>query len=94
LNEPLHNSAGNVFMDLGFPLDEAVILQMRSNIMIDLIRVIEAKDLTEVQAAQMLGISQARLSDLLGRKWEKFSLEMLITLATRAGMRVSINLAA
>lgn len=63
LNEPLHNSTGNVFMDLGFPLDEAVILQMRSNLMIDVIRVIESKDLTESQAAEMLGISQARVSD-------------------------------
>jgi predicted XRE-type DNA-binding protein len=94
LNEPLHNSAGNVFIDLGFPVEEAVIMQMRSNLMIDVIKVIESKDLTEAQAAEMLGISQARVSDLLSRKWEEFSLEMLITVATRAGMRVSINLAA
>ncbi len=31
----------------------------------------------------MLGVSQSRVSDLVRGKWEKFSLEMLITLATK-----------
>jgi len=35
-----------------------------------------------------------RISDLVRGKWEKFSLEMLIILATRAGMHVSVNIAA
>jgi predicted XRE-type DNA-binding protein len=88
------NSSGNVFVDLGFPQDEAVILQMRSDLMIDLRKFVKSKGLTNAQAALILGLSQSRVSDLLNGKWEKFSLEMLITLATRAGMRVSINLAA
>jgi len=88
------NSSGNVFVDLGFPQDEAVILQMRSDLMIDLRKFVKSKGQTNAQAALILGLSQSRVSDLLNGKWEKFSLEMLITLATRAGMRVSINLAA
>ncbi|MCX5862288.1 MAG: helix-turn-helix transcriptional regulator [Deltaproteobacteria bacterium] len=88
------NSSGHVFVDLGFPQDEAVILQMRSDLMIDLRKFVKSKGLPNAQAALILGLSQSRVSDLLNGKWEKFSLEMLITLATRAGMRVSINLAA
>ncbi len=38
----------------------------------------------------ILGVSQPRVSDLTRGEWEKFSLEMLITLATRAGMRISL----
>jgi len=34
------------------------------------------------------------VSDLVRGKWEKFSLEMLIALATRAGLRVSLKTAA
>lgn len=83
-----------MFVDLGFPQDEAVILQMRSDLMIDLGKFVKSKGLPNAQAALILGLSQSRVSDLLNGKWEKFSLEMLITLATRAGMRVSINLAA
>ena len=57
-------------------------------------KLIEAKKLTQDQAAQMFGVSQSRVSDLVRGKWEKFSLEMLITLATKAGMRISLNRAA
>lgn len=42
----------------------------------------------------MLGVSQSRVSDLVRGKWEKFSLEMLIILATKAGMRVTLMTAA
>jgi predicted XRE-type DNA-binding protein len=87
-------SSGNVFTDLGFPPDEAAILKMRADLMADLRTLIEAKKLTQAQAAEMLGISQSRVSDLVRGKWEKFSLEMLITLATRAGMRISLSRAA
>jgi len=41
-----------------------------------------------------LGVSLSRVSDLVRGKWEKFSLEMLITLATRAGLRVHLKTAA
>jgi len=87
-------SSGNVFTDLGFAPDEAAILKMRADLMADLRRFIEAKKLTQAQAAQMFGVSQSRVSDLVRGKWEKFSLEMLITLATRAGMHISLSRAA
>ncbi len=87
-------SSGNVFTDLGFTPDEAAILKMRADLMADLRGLIEAKKLTQAQTAQMLGVSQSRVSDLVRGKWEKFSLEMLITLATKAGMHISLNRAA
>jgi predicted XRE-type DNA-binding protein len=87
-------SSGNVFIDLGFSAEEAAILKMRADLMADLRKLIEVKKLTQAQAAEVLGVSQARVSDLVRGKWEKFSLEMLITLATRAGMRISLSRAA
>jgi predicted XRE-type DNA-binding protein len=86
--------SGDVFTDLGFAPEEAAILKMRADLMADLRRLIEAKKLTQARAAQMLGVSQSRVSDLVRGKWEKFSLEMLITLATRAGVHISLNRAA
>jgi predicted XRE-type DNA-binding protein len=87
-------SSGNVFVDLGYSPDEAAILQMRADLMADLRKFIKAKKLTQLKAAEMLGISQSRVSDLARGKWEKFSLEMLIILATKAGMRVTLKTAA
>ncbi len=87
-------TSNNVFKDLGFPPDETVVLQMRADLMVGLRKFIERKKLTEARAAETLDISQSRVSDLVGGKWEKFSLEMLITLATRAGIRVKLSRAA
>jgi predicted XRE-type DNA-binding protein len=88
------DSSGNVFVDSGYAPDEAAILQMRADIMAELRKLIKERKLTQARAAEILGVSQSRVSDLIRGKWEKFSLEMLITLATRAGMRVSLKTAA
>ena len=94
MSETIVNSSGNVFLDLGYSPDEAAILQMRCELMADLRKLIKAKKLTQAKAAEILGVSQSRVSDLIKGKWERFSLEMLITLATRAGMHVSLGKAA
>ena len=94
MKEPIVNSSGNVFVDLGYSPDEAAILQMRADLMADLRKFIKAKRLTQAKAAQILGVSQSRVSDLIRGKWERFSLEMLIALATRAGIRVTLKRAA
>jgi predicted XRE-type DNA-binding protein len=94
MSEPVTESKGNVFLDLGFPPDEVAILQMRSQLMVDLRKFIKSRKLTQTKAADLLGVSQSRVSDLIRGKWEKFSLEMLITLATRVGMHITLNRAA
>ncbi len=85
-------SSGNVFLDLGFPGEEATLLAMRSNLMIHLEKLIHERRWTQIKAAQYLGISQSRVSDLVCGKWEKFSLDMLLTLATRAGLHPRLEL--
>jgi len=87
-------SSGNVFVDLGFDPAEAAVLQMRANLMSDLRLYIEKQKLTQAEAAKRLGIAQSRVSDLVRGKWEKFSLEMLITLEARLGRTVRVEFAA
>lgn len=94
MTKDIVHSSGNVFVDLGFSPEEAAILQMRADLMAELRKVIKARKLTQAKAAKLLGVSQSRVSDLVRGKWEKFSLEMLITLATRAGICVQIKTAA
>lgn len=85
-------SSGNVFADLGFEPSEATVLQMRSKLINDLRSYIETNRLTQKQAALQLGIGQSRVSDLMRGHWQKFSLEMLITLEARAGRTVRLEL--
>lgn len=87
-------SSGNVFLDLGFDPAEAAVLQMRASLMSDLRLYIEEHELTQAEAAKRLGIAQSRVSDLVRGKWDKFSLEMLITLEARLGRTVRVELAA
>jgi predicted XRE-type DNA-binding protein len=66
---------------------------MRAKLMNDLRLYIQSSGLTQMEAAEELGIAQSRVSDLMRGKWEKFSLEMLITLEVRAGRQVTLELA-
>jgi predicted XRE-type DNA-binding protein len=94
MKEHVIESSGNVFADLGFDSAEAAILQMRAKLMNDLRELIDSRGLTQTEAAKLLGVTQSRVSDLTRGKWEKFSLEMLITLEARAGRKVTLELAA
>ena len=67
---------------------------MRADLMCQLEILIRDKQWTQAEAAKVLGISQSRVSNLIRGKWDKFSLDMLITLATRAGKKVELKLAA
>ena len=94
MKKKITKSSGNVFVDLGFDPAEAAVLQMRSNLMSDLRRYFEKQKLTQAEAAKRLGIAQSRVSDLVRGKWDKFSLEMLITLEARLGRTVRVEFAA
>jgi predicted XRE-type DNA-binding protein len=49
---------------------------------------------TQTAAAAELGVTQARVSDIKRGKIESFSLDLLVRLAARAGLRPRIKLAA
>lgn len=82
----------NLFLALGFPPPEAEILQLRSDLMGQLRLWIRDNGYTQAEAAERLGITQARVSDLVRGKWKKFSLDMLLTLAYKAGLPIKIEL--
>ncbi len=93
MSEPIIESSGNVFADLGFEEPEATILQMRAALMSDLRSYIAHEKMTESEAAARLGLVRARVTDLQVGNWEKFNLEDLITLEARIGRKVTLELA-
>jgi len=86
-------SSGNVFADLGFDSAEAQVLAMRADLMVALEKAIKEQGLTQTQAAKILGVSQARVSDLGRKKAEKFSLDMLVKFATKLGQKAVLTIA-
>jgi predicted XRE-type DNA-binding protein len=94
MKERITKSSGNVFTDLGFDAGEAVVLQMRAKLMNDLRDFIHSSGMSQTEAAKRLGITQSRVSDLMRGKWDKFSLEMLVSLEARLGRKVTLDFAA
>jgi predicted XRE-type DNA-binding protein len=83
----------NVFHDL-YPEDQAAEMEMRSLLLIGLGRWIADSDMTQTEAAKVLGITQARVSDLKHGKISQFSLDLLVRMAARAGLAPKLKLAA
>lgn len=82
-------SSGNVFADVGFGSEDADNLLLRAQLMS---RIREsARELTQREAAVLFGVSQPRLNDLLRGKIDKFSLDALVNMLGRAGMRVEMR---
>ncbi len=90
----VHDSSGNVFLDLGYASDEAEILRLRADMMAEVRKWVSDQGLTPTEAAKILQVSQSRISDLVCGKCEKFSLETLVVLVIRCGFKLSLSKAA
>ena len=86
----LTRSSGNVFADLGFPPEEAEHLKIRSDLMIELCKAIKARGLKQAEAAELLGVTQPRVSDLVRGRLDLFSVDSLIDMLARLGIRVRL----
>lgn len=84
-------STGNVFEDLGFPAEEAAILQLKTDLKIAIEREVERRKLTPKKLAQVLDVQQPQVSDLLTGKVAKMTLDKLTKYAHRLGMRVEVK---
>ena len=83
---------GNVFRDLGFSKDEADHLRIRSELMAKLQTVITARGLRQAETAELLGVTQPRVSDLMRGRIDLFNAEMLIDMLSKVGVRTKVVL--
>ncbi len=85
--------ARGVFYDL-FPAEQAAELAMRATLLRGLQAWLGASGITQTRAAVTLGTTQARISDIKRGRIGRFSLDLLVRLAERAGLRPEVRLAA
>jgi predicted XRE-type DNA-binding protein len=83
-------STGNVFRDLGFPPEEAEHLRIRSDLLIQLQKAITSQGLKQAEAAKLLNVTQPRVSDLMRGRLDLFSVDTLIDMLARLGIRVRV----
>jgi predicted XRE-type DNA-binding protein len=80
--------SGNVFADLGLP--DAEELKAKSELVIEIIQIIEDRDLKQAEAAEIMGIDQPKVSLLVRGKLGGFSMERLYRFLNALGQDVEI----
>ena len=68
-------------------------LKLRAELMLRISEELHARGVTQTRAAELLHISQPRVSALLHGKIDKFRLDSLVDMAHRLGLDVSLRLA-
>lgn len=87
----VQRSSGNVFRDVGFPPEAAENLRLRSELMVQIRRMLEGRKLTQAAGAQLFGVTQPRISDLVRGRIELFSIDGLVNMLAHAGVHVTLT---
>ena len=93
-DEKVTAGSGNVFVDLGFDEAEAKVMAMRAEVMIQIEKRLKTQGWTQTEAARQLGITQPRVSQIKKGAWQEFSLDTLLKLAGRAGLKPQLRMVA
>lgn len=93
MSKPMKRVVGteNIFRDLGFVDAEAENLKLRSTLMQRVEKFVKQSNMTQSAAANVLGVTQPRLNQLLKGKIQLFSLDALVNMLANAGMRVTLT---
>lgn len=71
--------------------EEAENMKLRSVLMTALKNQITRADMSQAQAAKLLGVTQPRVSDLMRGKINLFGLDALVNMATAAGLQIEMR---
>ena len=71
---------------------QAANMKLRSELMRALKDHIARAGMSQAQAAQLFGVTQPRVSDLIRGKINLFALDALVNMATAAGLRIEMHI--
>lgn len=71
--------------------EEAQNMKLRSVLLTELKNHLTRTEMSQTQAAQLLGVTQPRVSDLMRGKINLFGLDALVNMATAAGLRIEMR---
>jgi predicted XRE-type DNA-binding protein len=81
-------SSGNVFADIGIENPEEELT--KAKLVWEIEQIIKKKKLTQIAAAKVMGINQPKVSALIRRKLDGFSVERLIHFLNALGLDIDI----
>ncbi|MBP9094857.1 XRE family transcriptional regulator [bacterium] len=88
----IEESCGNVFKDIGFSDAEAASLFARTELMVQVRRILQEKHCSQREAAQLLGTTQPRIADIMALNTKHFSVDRLLKYLAKLGHRVKFIL--
>lgn len=89
-NIEIEHSSGNVFADLGLPDSDTHLL--KAGLVTRIEQYIHERDLKQIEAAKLLGLSQPDVSRLLRGDFREYSVERLFRLLTALGRDIEIKI--
>lgn len=87
----VEQSSGNIFKDLGFPDEVAEEEMLKAELGAEIFRILEERQLTQVEAAKLLGVKQPEIARLKAAKLSYYSVERLMRFLKRLNCEVSIR---
>jgi predicted XRE-type DNA-binding protein len=69
---------------------EAASMKLRAELANEIIERMRERKLTQAKAAQLIGVTQPRISDLMRGRLDLFSLDALVDMADRVGLRTKM----
>lgn len=87
MNEIFSNVWDALFDD---PREKAV-LEIKSGLMDEIRHYLKRENLTQEKAAEVLGVSQPRISDIATGKISKFTIDALVSILAKAGIVVEVR---
>jgi predicted XRE-type DNA-binding protein len=90
-NKPSHVTRGNVFADLGFSVEEAALLALKTQLHLEIMKVVKKRRLTPSQLTKVLEVPQPRVSELTTGKISGMSTDLLTKYLHRLGREVKVS---
>ncbi len=87
--EKIKRGSGNVFQDLGF--DNPVEYQAKADLALQIIQIIEDRDLTQKEAATLIGAAQPDISKLKKGQLKGFTLDRLFSFLLHLDRNIQIR---
>jgi predicted XRE-type DNA-binding protein len=85
---PIQEGSGNVYTDLGYPDSESMLVKAR--LVAKIAEIVRRRALTQASAAEILGLTQPKVSALLKGQFRGISEHRLLECLTRLGRDVHI----
>ena len=91
MDNQIIESSGNIFDDLGFSREESGKFAIKSYLMMQVESFIKAKGMTQDQASKLMGVSRPRISDVMRGTIDKFTIDALVDILTKAGLHIAVT---